>query len=93
MLLAIRISHILGAPNYASSIQNIERYQNGVFVKCRRIMHEYDKQVAASGDYSLLEKANEEMASVTKELTIDTLDKVLQTASEKMKNGYNRADN
>ena len=89
-------SRLIGAladPNYASTIQNIERYQNGVFVKCRRIMHEYDKQVAASGDYSLLEKANEEMASVTKELTIDTLDKVLQTASEKMKNGYNRADN
>ena len=31
--------------------------------------------------------------NTVKELTIDTLDKVLQTASEKMKNGYNRADN
>ena len=78
---------------FSQCVQDIERYHNGVMTKCRTILLSYDRQMAQSGDFSLTKKANEELADVVKELTIDTLGKVLQTASEHMKNGFNLADN
>ena len=48
-------SRLIGAladPNYASCIQNIERYQNAVFVKGRRLLLEYDRKMTESGDFS-----------------------------------------
>ena len=78
---------------YAGSIQNIERYQLAVATKGRKIIREYDERMTKSGDFSLTEEANEKLSAMAKEETISTLNKVLQTASEKMKNGYNLADN
>jgi dipeptidase len=49
--------------------------------------------MASSGDYSLTEEANEKLCAMAKECSTDTLGKVLQEASLRMKNGYNRADN
>ena len=49
--------------------------------------------MADSGDFSLTQQANEALCAMAKELTVETLGKVLATASERMKNGYNRADN
>ena len=49
--------------------------------------------MAASQDFSLAEEANEKLAALAIEETTAVLNKVLQVASEKMKNGYNRADN
>ncbi|MGX8692321.1 MAG: C69 family dipeptidase [Clostridia bacterium] len=89
-------SRLIGAladPNYASSIQNIERYQNAVFVKGRRLLLEYDRKMTESGDFSLTAEANEALCRMAKEQTTDTLNKVLADASQHMKNGYNRADN
>ena len=89
-------SRLIGAladHNYSTSIQNIERYQNTVFVKGRRLLLEYDRKMAESGDYSLAEEANEALCRMAKEQTIDTLNKVLADASQHMKNGFNRADN
>ena len=89
-------SRLIGAladPNYNTSIQNIERYQNQVAVEGRRIIREYDRKMMESKDFSLTEKANEELAKMAREKTIDTLNKVLRDASLHMKNGYNRADN
>ena len=59
----------------------------------RRIIREYDKKIAETGDASLAVKANEELAKMAKEQTTKTLNKVLHDASLHMKNGYNRADN
>lgn len=78
---------------YASAIQNIERYQDAVEIKGRQLIREYDEKMAASGDFSLAEEANGKLAAMAKEETTSVLNKVLLTASEKMKNGYNLADN
>jgi dipeptidase len=78
---------------YAGAIQNIERYQLAVAAKGRKIIREYDEKMSGNGDFSLTEEANEKLSAMAKEETISTLNKVLQTASEKMKNGYNLADN
>ncbi len=89
-------SRLIGAladHNYATSIQNIERYQNAVFVKGRRLLAEYDAKMTESGDFSLCGEANEALCGMAKTETDDTLTKVLADASLHMKNGYNRADN
>ena len=88
-----RLIAALADHNYASSIQNVERYQGAVFTKGRRLVREYDRKMMASGDFSLTEEANEKLCAMAKEQTIATLNKVLLDASEHMKNGYNRADN
>ncbi len=89
-------SRLIGAladHNYATSIQNIERYQNAVFVKGRRLLAEYDAKMTESGDFSLCGEANEALCGMAKTETDATLTKVLADASLHMKNGYNRADN
>ena len=78
---------------YSASLQQIERYQLAVATKGRRIIREYDEKMIGSGDFSLTEEANEKLSAMAKEETISTLNKVLQAASEKMRNGYNLADN
>ena len=89
-------SRLIGAladPWYGACIQQIERYHNAVMTKGRRILREYDRRIAETGDASLAEQANRELADMARLQTIDTLNKVLLTASEHMKNGYNRSDN
>ena len=79
--------------NYGSCIQQIERYQNAVATQGRRILMEYDRRFAETGDTALLKEANEKLCAMAKAQTISTLNKVLLDASQHMKNGYNRADN
>ena len=89
-------SRLIGAladPAYSACIQQIERYHRAVVTNGRRIMLEYDRKMADSGDFSLTAEANEQLCAMAKKETISTLDKILLTASERMKNGYNRADN
>ena len=78
---------------FAAAQQNIERYQNAVAVRSRQIIREYDRKMADTGDFSLTKEANEKLCAMCKEETISTLNKVLLTASEAMKNGFNLADN
>ena len=89
-------SCLLGAladPNYATSIQFIERYQAAMLTKGRQIVLEYDKKMAESGDYSLAAEANEALCRMAKEQTTQALNQVLHDACTHMKNGFNRADN
>ncbi|MCQ2554921.1 MAG: C69 family dipeptidase [Clostridia bacterium] len=89
-------SRLIGAladQNYGTCIQHIERYQAAVITEGRRIVKEYDRLMSEKDDYSLTEEANEKLASMAKEKTIDTLNKVLHEGSLHMKNGYSRADN
>ena len=89
-------SRLIGAladSNYPACIQHIERYQNAVITNGRRILIEYDKNMADTKDYTLCEKANEELCKMAKKETVDTLTKVLHEASVNMKNGYRLADN
>ncbi|MBO4915489.1 MAG: C69 family dipeptidase [Oscillospiraceae bacterium] len=89
-------SRLIGAladPFFSSCVQLVERYQNAVAVKGRRIVREYDEKMAKSKDFSLCGKANEELCKMAREETISALGKVLAETSKHMKNGYNRADN
>ena len=89
-------SRLIGAMadhDYASCVQQIERYQNAVLTKGRQIVLEYDKRMTESGDFSLAAEANNKLCAMAKEQTTATLNKVLHEASLHMKNGYNRADN
>ena len=90
-----RLIDALADQTYAGSIQNIVRYRNAVAVKGRQIVLEYDRKIAAEPKYSekLAMEANEKLSAMAKEQTTDTLNKVLLTASEHMKNGFNFADN
>ena len=91
-------SRLIGAladPAYAACIQHIERYQNAVMTKGRQIILEYDRKIERQEGETqkLLEEANEKLCAMAKERTTDTLNKVLQESSVRMKNGYNLADN
>ncbi len=77
---------------YADAVQEIERYELAVATEGRRLVREYDEKMAAKKDFSLTEEANEKLCAMAKEKTIATLNKVLQLASEKMKNGFNMED-
>jgi dipeptidase len=90
---ASRIIAALADHNYATSIQQIERYHSAVFTQGRRLIREYDEKMMRSGDFSLKDKANDALCAMAKEQATATLNKVLQDASVHMKNGYNRADN
>ena len=90
---ASRLIGALADANYAACIQNIERYQLAVMTRGRQIVAEYDRRFAESGRDSLLIEANEKLCQMAKEESTNTLNKVLLTASERMKNGYNLADN
>ena len=90
---ASRLIGALADANYAACVQNIERYQMAVMTRGRQIVAEYDKKYAESGKDSLLIEANEKLCKMAKEESTSTLNKVLLTASEHMKNGFNLADN
>ena len=89
-------SRLIGAladPHYPLTIQNISRYQEAVETRGRRLIREYDRKMTEKNDFSLTEEANEKLSAMAREETISVLNKVLLTASEEMKNGYDLADN
>jgi dipeptidase len=89
-------SRLIGAmadPHFAATAQQIERYQLAVETKGRQLIREYDAKIAESGNASLAEEANRKLSDMAKDETTAALNKVLRTASERMKNGYNLADN
>ena len=90
---ASRMIGALADPYYAAQIQQIGRYQEAMATRGRQIIREYDKKMAETGDLKLAEEANEKLGAMAREETTKTLNRVLATASEKMKNGYNLADN
>lgn len=79
--------------SYNTCVQLVDRYQSAVMTEGRRLVMEYDKKIAETGDMALCVKANDELAGMAKEQTISTLNKVLRESQVSMKNGYNRADN
>ena len=79
--------------SYAACRQHVERYQNAVITKGRRLVREYDAKMRESGDYSLTAEANEKLCAMAKEESTKALGRVLRVSSESMKNGYDLADN
>jgi dipeptidase len=79
--------------SYNNCVQLVDRYQAAVMTNGRRLVREYDKRIAETGDVKLCAEANEALAKMAKEETAQALNKILREASVTMKNGYNRADN
>ncbi len=88
-----RLVDALADQVFGTSIQHIERYQNAVVSQGRKILNEYDKKIAETGDLSLIEEANRKICEMAKKETTGVLNKVLLDATQHMKNGYSRADN
>ena len=89
---ASRLIAALADPHYPDAIQSVWRYQDTVTVNGRKIITEYDKKFALSGDPALLAEANEALAAMAVKETGKVLRQVLGTASLKMKDGYCLAD-
>ena len=90
---ASRMIGALADPHFSAAVQQIDRYQEAVAFRGRQLILEYDRKIAETGDLRLAEEANEKLSAMAKEETGKALNNVLQTASEKMKNGYSLADN
>ena len=88
-----RLIDALADKCYAASIQDIERYQDAGNIRGRQLIREYDRKIGESGDSSLTEEANRKLCDMCREETVKILNKVLQAASEQMKNGFHLADN
>ena len=88
-----RLLGVLADRNFASCIQDIERYQDAVAIRGRQLIREYDRKMAETGDFSLTAEANDRLCVMCREETTKTMNKLLQTASEHMKNGFDLADN
>ncbi len=86
-------SRLLGAladPHYGSCMVDIEKYHDKMFAEGRRIIKEYDKKYCEKPSPALIEEANDALCEMAKAETQDILNKVVLTATEKMKNGFKR---
>lgn len=90
---ASRLIGSLADPHFGKCIQWIERYQNEMFNEGHLALNKSDKLFIKTKDINILSKANEEICAKAKEITQNTLNKLVLISSEQMKNGYNRADN
>ena len=90
---ASRLIGALADPHFAATVQQIERYQLAMETRGRKLIREYDAKIAESGNADLAEEANRKLCAMAKEETTAALNKILRTASERMRNGYNLADN
>ena len=88
-----RLLAALCDPHFARTVQIMERYQNAVMAKGRRLVQEYDRRMAETGDFSLTSEANEALAAMAKKETAAVLSEVLLVATQEMKDGYDLADN
>ena len=90
---ASRLIGALADPHYGAARQQIDRYQETMESRGRQIVLEYDRKIAETGDLRLASEANGKLAEMAKEETTKALNGLVLTASERMKNGYNLADN
>ena len=90
---ASRLIGALSDPHFSQTAQLVERYQNAVMTRGRQLVLEYDRRMTDAGDFSLTAEANEALAAMARKETTDALNQIVQVASERMKNGYDRADN
>ena len=90
---ASRLLGCLADPCFGESILAVQRYQESIASQGRRIINEYDKKMAASLKFDLLEEANEKLCEMARKETTEVLNEVVGISAARMKNGYNRSDN
>ena len=89
------MSRLIGAladPHFSDCVQIIDRYHEKTLTEGRRILLEYDRRTADTGDLSLLAEANEKLAKMAKEESAFVLNQIMAVASAKMKNGFKMSD-
>jgi len=91
---ASRLIAALTDASYKYSLNHIERYQMAALCMGHEMICKYDEKIEnADGDYKkVCMQANDEISENIKELTQDTLSKVLYESSNKMRNSYSRSD-
>ena len=92
-----RLVAALADAQFKTSKIHIERYQLKVMSEAHRILNEADRLVAElasvkAAPQPVIDSANEALADMVCEQTSDVLGKVLNEASNKMKNAYARSD-
>jgi len=92
-----RLVAALADAQFKTSKIHIERYQLKVMSEAHRILNEADRLVAELASVKadpqpVIDSANEALADMVCEQTSDVLGKVLNEASNKMKNAYARSD-
>ena len=90
---ASRFLGVLADASFDKSIIHIERYQAKTMNKGRALLNEGDETFQKTHDPKVLDETNEKVAKMAIESTKTVLRQVLQEASLKMKNGYQRFDN
>ena len=92
-----RLVAALADAQFKTSKIHIERYQLKVMSEAHRILNEADRLVAElasvnADPQAVIDSSNEALADMVREQTSDVLGKVLNEASNKMKNAYARSD-
>ena len=90
---ASRFLGVLADASFDKSIIHIERYQAKTMNKGRALLNEGDEAFQKTHDPKVLDETNEKVVKMAIESTKTVLRQVLQEASLKMKNGYQRFDN
>lgn len=88
-----RLIAAMADKSYASCMQDVERFQDAVNIKGRRLIREYDQKMTETEDFSLTAEADKKICDMAKEEAGNALSKVLKTSSVDMKNGFNLKDN
>ena len=92
---ASRLIAALADASYGTAIAHIERYQEGVAAKARARLVQCDRRIVSGSTedvQQLLVDANRSIEKILREETEKILGKVLDTASNHMKNAYARSD-
>ena len=88
-----RLIAAMADKSYSGCVQDIGRFRDAVNSKARRLIHEYDRKMKETGDYSLTTEADRKICSMVRKEAEDTLGKILKTSSIDMKDGFNMKDN
>ena len=82
--------------SYKNSLFHIERYQGHVMAKSHELIAKYDNRLENVTDpkerMEIKKEANEAVAQMAKEESLNTLEKVLSELTNQMKNAYSRSD-
>ncbi|MGY3723874.1 dipeptidase [Granulicatella balaenopterae] len=94
---ANRLIGAMADSHFAENASHIERYQNELQARASELVHNADQEflknpVSYWDASEFCQKVNQDIATLAKEQTQDTLDKVLYTSSSLMQNGFSRSD-
>ena len=91
-----RLIAAMADASYKNSLFHIERYQGHVMAKSHELIAKYDNRLENVTDpkerMEIKKEANDAVAQMAKEESLNTLEKVLSELTNQMKNAYSRSD-